>query len=262
MGSAARLGTALAVAVAALAGPLAGVAAAAGAPALVPAPVPSGPVPSGPELSNPVPLDPWPLEPERPAPVPLDPEPLDPQSVDPQPLAGAPGAEQPGGGPSSGWRVFVEVSPGTVQPGYLVGIRASCRDNSVPAIVVSDAFGRVAVRPYEGLLIASPMVRERVWPGNYPVKLECRDGETAATMLQVVKKVPSPSPTRKPTHQPAPHQPRPTIQHPSRGPNTGFGGTAGSGTDGLLLPGGVALAVAGVTIGLATRRRPRAGSRR
>ncbi|MFI0794574.1 hypothetical protein ACH4OY_18090 [Micromonospora rubida] len=224
MGSATRLGTALAVAVAAVAGPLAvttvsavagplaGVARAAGAPAVVPAPdSPAG-----------------------------------------QPDGGHPDGGQPG------WLVFVEVSPGTVQPGYLVGIRASCHDNSVPAIVVSDAFGRVAVRPDRGLLTASPMVRERVRPGNYRVKLECRGGETATTMLQVVKRLPSPSPTHRPTHEPAPHPTHPAAQHPSRGPNTGFGGTAGAATGGLLLPGGVALAVAGVTIGLATRRRPRA----
>ncbi|WP_433392490.1 hypothetical protein [Micromonospora sp. KLBMP9576] len=236
MGSAARLGTALAVVGAALAGPLAGVATATGGPsevtpaagrraALVPARVPA--------------LAPAPEQP------------------------GAPGGEQPGGDPpAGGWRVFVEVSPGTVQPGYLVGIRASCQDNSVPAIVASDAFGRVAVRPQRGLLTASPMVRERVWPGNYRVKLECRDGETATTMLQVVKKMPSHSPTHRPTDRPAPYPPRPDSRYPSRGPNTGFGGTAGDGTGGLLLPGGVALAVAGVTIGVLTRRRPRAGSRR
>ncbi|MFI1196727.1 hypothetical protein ACH4T9_26200 [Micromonospora sp. NPDC020750] len=218
MGSATRLGAALAVAVAAVAGPLAvttvsvvagplaRVARAAGAPAVAPAPEAS---------------------------------------------AGQPGGGQPG------WIVFVEVSPGTVQPGYLVGVRASCHDNSVPAIVVSDAFGRVAARPDRGLLTASPMVRERVWPGNYRVKLECRGGETATTMLQVVKRAPSPSPTHRPTREPAPHPTHPAAQHPSRGPNTGFGGTAGAATGGLLLPGGVALAVAGVTIGLATRRRPR-----
>ncbi len=90
--------------------------------------------------------------------------------------------------------IFVEVSPSTVQPGYLVGIRASCRDNSVGATVVSDAFGAVGVQPQRGVLTAAPMVRERTRPGNYRVKLECRDGETASTMLQVVKKVPSPSP--------------------------------------------------------------------
>lgn len=158
--------------------------------------------------------------------------------------------------------VFVEVTPGTVQPGYLVGIRASCVDNSVPAIVVSDAFGRVAVHPERGILVGTPMVRERTWPGNYRVKLECRDGATATTMLQVVKKpvtptpTPSPSPspphppTRPPTHAPAPH--------PSKGPNTGFGGGADDTPGGLLLPGGLALTVAGVTIALVTSRRPRA----
>ncbi|RKN45503.1 hypothetical protein [Micromonospora endolithica] len=146
-------------------------------------------------------------------------------------------APQPSpGGPS----VFVEVSPSTVEPGYLVGIKASCRDNSIPAVVVSDAFGRVQVQPQYGRLTAAPMVRDRTRPGNYRVKLECRDGETASTMLQVVKKVPS-----------------------SRGPATGFGGSAGNAAGGLLLPGGVALTVAGLVVWVAsTRRRDRGVARR
>ncbi|WP_433349223.1 hypothetical protein [Micromonospora sp. CA-111912] len=240
MGSATRLGTALAVAGVVLAGPLAGSASAADAPMTV---FPAGLAGKVAAVAGVPALAPAPGPPGAPG---------DEQSGD----------EQPGGGPVAGSRVFVEISPGAVQPGYLVGIRASCRDNSVPAMVVSDAFGRVAVRPEWGLLTASPMIRERVWAGNYPVKLECRDGETAKTMVQVVKKVPSPAPTHAPTYQPAPNPPHPPAPRPSRGPNTGFGGTAGSGTGGLLLPGGVALAVAGVTIGVATRRRPRAASRR
>ncbi|MGS2619699.1 hypothetical protein ACVCAH_35240 [Micromonospora sp. LZ34] len=136
--------------------------------------------------------------------------------------------------PTPGPTVFVEVSPSTVEPGFLVGIRASCRDNSVPAIVVSDAFGRVQVQPQRGLLTAAPMVRERTRPGNYRVKLECPDGETASTMLQVVKAV-----------------------KPSRGPATGFGGGAGGMTVGLLLPGGLALTVVGLVVWVLALRRPR-----
>ncbi|MEV0155947.1 hypothetical protein AB0H57_19690 [Micromonospora sp. NPDC050686] len=148
--------------------------------------------------------------------------------------------------------IFVEVTPGTVEPGFLVGIRASCRDNSVPATVVSDAFGRVQVQPQRGLLSATPMVRDRTRPGNYRVKLECPNDGTASTMLQVVKRVnPTRTPTRQPTHRPVP------------GPATGFGGTAdsGRGLDDLLLPGGLALTVAGVTVGLVARRRPRGSAR-
>ncbi|MGC4767607.1 hypothetical protein ACLQ25_01290 [Micromonospora sp. DT44] len=157
-------------------------------------------------------------------------------------------APQPGGVPGGAPQptpvvdVFVEVSPSTVQPGYLVGIRASCRDNSVGATVVSDAFGAVGVQPQRGVLTAAPMVRERTRPGNYRVKLECPDGETASTMLQVVKKMPSP--------------------HPSRGPATGFGGSAGGMTGRLLLPSGAALTVAGLVIAVMALRRPRAAVRR
>ncbi|MBY8874863.1 hypothetical protein K7640_23835 [Micromonospora sp. PLK6-60] len=148
--------------------------------------------------------------------------------------------------------IFVEVTPGTVEPGFLVGIRASCRDNSVPATVVSDAFGRVQVQPQRGLLSATPMVRDRTRPGNYRVKLECPNDGTASTMLQVVKRVnPTPTPTRQPTHRSVP------------GPATGFGGTADSGGfGGLLLPGGLALTIAGVTVGLVARRRPSGSARR
>lgn len=159
----------------------------------------------------------------------------------PQPAAGAP-APQPGGPPGGAPQpapvdIFVEVSPSTVQPGYLVGIRASCRDNSVGATVVSDAFGAVGVQPQRGVLTAAPMVRERTRPGNYRVKLECRDGETASTMLQVVKKTPSPQ--------------------PSRGPATGFGGGAGGMTGKLLLPVGAALTITGLILAVVALRRPR-----
>ncbi|MGC1212218.1 MAG: hypothetical protein WA890_13240, partial [Micromonospora sp.] len=120
--------------------------------------------------------------------------------------------------------VFVEVTPSTVQRGYLVGIRASCRENAIPATVESDAFGAVQMQPQRGLLTASPMVKERALPGNYRVKLECPTGQTASTMLQVVDGVPG---SRDPV------TPDPVIDdpgsRPSRGPATGFGGTAGPG---------------------------------
>jgi hypothetical protein len=148
-----------------------------------------------------------------------------------EPAPGQPGQSQP---PPEDV-IFVEVTPSTVEPGFLVGIRASCRDNSVPATVVSDAFGRVQVQPQRGLLTASPMVRERTRPGNYRVKLECPSGQTASTMLQVVNRV-----------------------VPSRGPATGFGGTArGGGLGGLLVPMGLALTLTGAAVGVVAARRPR-----
>ncbi|WP_328426435.1 hypothetical protein OG470_17895 [Micromonospora sp. NBC_00389] len=152
------------------------------------------------------------------------------------PAPGTPQPGPPGGAPQPGpvVDVFVEVSPSTVQPGYLVGIRASCRDNSVGATVVSDAFGAVGVQPQRGVLTAAPMVRERTRPGNYRVKLECRDGETASTMLQVVKKI-----------------------QPSRGPATGFGADEGGMTGKLLVPGGAALTIAGLILAVVALRRPR-----
>ncbi|MGK5445616.1 hypothetical protein ACSNN7_27865 [Micromonospora sp. URMC 105] len=134
--------------------------------------------------------------------------------------------------------VFVEVRPSPVQPGYLVGIQASCRDNSIPATVVSDAFGRVQVHSQRGELTATAMVKERTRPGNYRVKLECRDGATASTMLQVVRSM-----------------------KPSPGPQTGFGGASGGNLSGLLVPGGLALTIAGATVGIIAARRPRGAAR-
>ncbi|MEU2615350.1 hypothetical protein ABZ570_27805 [Micromonospora sp. NPDC007271] len=154
-----------------------------------------------------------------------------------EPVPGPPGQGQP---QPPNDLIFVEVTPSTVEVGFLVGIRASCRENSVPAIVASDAFGRIQVQPQRGLLTASPMVKERTRPGNYRVKLECPSGQTASTMLQVVKAAPSR-----------------TAAPPSRGPATGFGGTAGSGLGNLLVPGGLALIVAGAVVGVTAARRPR-----
>ncbi|GGM45753.1 hypothetical protein GCM10011608_33130 [Micromonospora sonchi] len=142
--------------------------------------------------------------------------------------------------PVPGPNVFIEVSPSMVEPGHLVGLKASCHDNSVGAIVVSDAFGRVAVHPQRGLLTGTAQVKDRVLPGSYRVKLECRGGETASTVVQVVRIV-------KPTI-------KPTIK-PSRGPATGFGGGSGGFTSGLLLPGGLALTVSGIVVWAMARRR-------
>ncbi|MGC5019657.1 hypothetical protein [Micromonospora sp. DT47] len=154
----------------------------------------------------------------------------------PPALAPAPGGPDQGGQPQAppGGVVFVEVSPSTVEAGFLVGIRASCRDNSIPATVVSDAFGRIQVQPQRGELTASPMVRERTRPGNYRIKLECPNGATASTMLQVVNGV-----------------------KPSRGPHTGFGGATGPDLGGLLVPGGLALTIGGAVVGIVAARRPR-----
>ncbi|MEH0841636.1 hypothetical protein V6U81_04465 [Micromonospora sp. CPCC 205711] len=156
------------------------------------------------------------------------------------PRALAPAPSPPDSQPSPADVVFVEVTPSTVEAGFLVGIRASCRDNSVPATVVSDAFGRIQVQPQRGELTASPMVRERTRPGNYRVKLECPNGTTASTMLQVVK-----------------------AMKPSPGPHTGFGGAAG-GPDltGLLVPGGLALTIGGAVVGIVAARRPRGAAGR
>ena len=107
------------------------------------------------------------------------------------------------------------------------------------------------MQPQRGLLTASPMVHERTRPGNYRVKLECPGGETASTMLQVVKQG---QPTRQPSHGPS--------HLPSRGLATGFGGTAGPGLGGLLVPVGLAVTVVGAGLGVAASRRHARGAAR
>lgn len=131
--------------------------------------------------------------------------------------------------------VFVEVNPSTVEAGYLVGIRASCTANSAPATVESDAFGTVTVRPQYDLLTAAATVPEGTRARSYRVRLACPDGRAATTMLHVV-----------------------TAVRPSRGPATGFGGSADDGSGGLLVTGGLTAIVAGLALGLLTRRRRRA----
>ena len=136
--------------------------------------------------------------------------------------------------PARAGDVFVQVSPTTVQAGYLVGIRASCRDNGQPATVESPAFGLVTVQPQDGVLTAAAMVGDRTRPDSYRVRLTCRGGETATTTLGVL-----------------------SGGYPEKGPATGFGGAAGGGDPGdLLVTTGVASTVAGVVLALfAVRRR-------
>ncbi|WFE29044.1 hypothetical protein O7623_07635 [Solwaraspora sp. WMMD791] len=143
-------------------------------------------------------------------------------------LAGAP--------PAHAANVFVELNPSTVESGYLVGIRASCTDNTASATVESDAFGTVEVHPQFEVLTAAVTVPAGTEAGSYRVRLNCPDDRSAATTLYVL------DPTR-----------------PSRGPATGFGGTAGDDGDGGLRTGVgvVALAAAGV-LGVLTLRRRRA----
>jgi hypothetical protein len=128
--------------------------------------------------------------------------------------------------------VFVEVNPGTAEPGDLVGIRAGCPDNSRPATVESDAFGQKIVRPQFGFLTAAVTLPDDVAAGRYRVTLRCEGGDTASTTLRVIV------PTR-----------------PSRGPATGFGGTAGDHGGTLLLGAGLVLVAAGVGLGVVMLRR-------
>ena len=146
-----------------------------------------------------------------------------------------------GAAPAHAAYVFIELNPSTVESGYLVGIRASCTDNTAPASVESEAFGTVEARPQFDELTAAVTVPAGTEAGSYRVRLTCPDDRSASTTLYVL------DPNR-----------------PSRGPATGFGGTAGGRGSGdrdsaglMAGVGVVALAAAGV-LGVLTVRRRRA----
>ncbi|MGC4892992.1 hypothetical protein [Micromonospora sp. DT31] len=137
----------------------------------------------------------------------------------------------------AGESVFIEVTPNSVQAGSRVHLRAGCdNSNNRQAQVNSDAFGRVTLRPDNGFLTGSVTVPGDKPPGDYPVSLDCANGNTASTMLTVLN-----------------------MAQPSKGPATGGGGTAtgGRGAGSLLIVGGL-VAVA-VVAGVSARRKP--GSR-
>ncbi|ASW57592.1 hypothetical protein CIK06_10615 [Plantactinospora sp. KBS50] len=135
--------------------------------------------------------------------------------------------------PAYAANVFVQLNPDTVQAGSLVGIRASCQDNSQPATVESGAFGTVTVQPQQDVLTAAALVPADTRAGTFRVKLNCPGGPDATASLMVL-----------------------AAGQPSRGPATGFGGTAGQGSGGgLLLVGLLAVALGGVLGVLTLRRR-------
>jgi hypothetical protein len=131
--------------------------------------------------------------------------------------------------------VFVEVNPNTIEAGKRVGIRASCPDNSRSATVRSDAFGRVTVEPKFGFLARSVTIPDNQDPRSFTVRLSCPGGQTATSTLHVVDRT-----------------------RPSRGPATGFGGTADEGAGGALVAVGLLTIAAGLAVGLLTLGRRRA----
>jgi hypothetical protein len=131
--------------------------------------------------------------------------------------------------------VFVEVNPSTVEAGNQVGIRASCPDNKVKATVRSGAFGSVEAAPQFGFLTATVRISRTRSAATYTVRLVCADGSEATTRLYVVNR-----------------------SRPTKGPATGFGGTADEGHGTLLIGGGLAALAVGLGLGVLTLRRRRA----
>ena len=130
---------------------------------------------------------------------------------------------------------FVEVNPSTVEAGFIVGIRASCPDNTRPAEVESRAFGEVVVHPQFGFLTAAATVRSDLNAQSYRVILDCPDTLLGAgTNLEVV-----------------------VGNRPSQGPATGFGGMAGKNDGTTLLTGGAIALAAGLALAVITLRRRR-----
>lgn len=149
------------------------------------------------------------------------------------PAAAAAPAPTPTPSPSPGR--FVEVNPSTVEAGFIIGIRASCPDNTRPAEVESRAFGEVVVHPQYGFLTAAVTVRSDINAQSYRVILDCPDTLLgASTTLEVV-----------------------VGNRPSRGPATGFGGMAGKNDGTTLLTGGAIALAAGLVLAVVTLRRRR-----
>jgi hypothetical protein len=130
---------------------------------------------------------------------------------------------------------FVEVNPSTVEAGFIIGIRASCPDNTRSAQVESRAFGEVAVHPQYGFLTAAATVRSDIDAQSYRVILDCPDTLLGASTTLVVV----------------------VGNRPSRGPATGFGGMAGKNDGTTLLTGGAIALVAGLALAVVTLRRRR-----
>ncbi len=135
----------------------------------------------------------------------------------------------------AGENTFIEVTPNSAQAGTRVDIRASCdNDNNRQADVQSDAFGRVVLRPNNGFLTGAVTIPGNKQAGDYSVELRCANGGTATTTLTVLN-----------------------MTQPSKGPNTGAGGTAGEGrgTGSLLLVGGLVAAAVAAGFGAFGSRR-------
>ncbi|HEX2773624.1 MAG TPA: hypothetical protein VHN18_14505 [Micromonosporaceae bacterium] len=151
-------------------------------------------------------------------------------------------------GPAYATNVFVQVDPSTAPAGSRINVSANCDDpTDRQAIVQSDAFGRLVVMRNEDRILSSPspnggdgvLTGSVVIPGSkaagdYPVTLECENGNTATTTLTVVN-----------------------MGQPTRGPATGGGGTAGVGVGPLILAGGITLIALGAGLGLVGVRRRR-----
>ncbi|MEV0715397.1 hypothetical protein [Asanoa sp. NPDC050611] len=140
--------------------------------------------------------------------------------------------------------LFVEVSPSTAEAGQVVGIRASCTEadddppeDVEPATVESTAFGEVTVRPQFGHLTGAVTIPSDTRARSYRVVLDCPGLFTgsADTTINVLNDV-----------------------RPSRGPATGFGGTAGDDDSTMVLTGGVVALAAGLVLAVLTLRRRRA----
>jgi hypothetical protein len=127
---------------------------------------------------------------------------------------------------------FIEVHPGTVEPGMQVSVHASCGE-PVPGTVSSRAFRDLRLEPPPGtpVMTAHVTVPPGTRPGSYQVRLRCADGAFATVDLHVID-----------------------MARPSLAPATGGGGTAsGHQVTAWLLAGGLAAFAAGV--GLLLRRR-------
>jgi hypothetical protein len=156
---------------------------------------------------------------------------------------------------TNGSGVWVQISPGTIQPGGNVKITANCGDNSNSATVTSIAFGTVTLLPQHTFMVGQVTVPPTAAAGTFAVDLTCKTGSTATTTLTVLGSN-AVTPTAPPTMATmGPHTGGGFLANGGSG--SGSGSSSGSRTPQVWIASGVVAIGAAAGIAALTKRRRR-----